>query len=211
MRLGCGGCLGSLALLAVCALLVGGAAGAARRALAKPDDATPPLTTAADGTRAQQKLFDVARGGRRGRTVTLSEAEVNALLARHLVEARGVRLGAPSARLLANDRVELTARLPLGQLLDEAGVGALADVLPSRWRERLVWVHVGARAHVEEGPRRQLRLDVENFAIGRQRLPARALRLLLDPGLVGLLRWPLPREVESVSVEAGRVVIRAAS
>lgn len=211
MRLGCGSCLGSVVALAVCALLVGGAAGAMLRMLARPDGASPPATTAADGTRAQQKLFDVARGGRRGRTVTLSEAEVNALLARHLVEARGVRLLAPSARLMGDDRLEVTTQIPLGQLLDDAGAAALAGLLPAGWRARPVWVHVGARAHVEDGARRQWSLDVEDFALGRQRLPARALRVLLDPGAVGLLRWPLPQDVEDVRIEPGRVVIRAAS
>ena len=66
-------------------------------------------------------------------------------------------------------------------------------------------------ARVSEGPRRQLRLDVESFAVGRQRLPARALRLLLDPAALGLLQWPLPEHVERVSIEPGRVVIRGAS
>src|SRR6185295_3399828 len=45
------------------------------------------IGTAADGRRAQQKIFDLAtKGGPRDRkaTLTLSEAELNALLTRHL-------------------------------------------------------------------------------------------------------------------------------
>jgi len=204
-------CLASVVVLAVAALAVGGAIGAASRALARPDRPEPPATSPADGAQAQLKLFDLARRGRPATTVTLTEAEVNALLARHLVEARGVRLGAPSARLVGDDRVQLTAHVPLQQLLDDAGVPALGSVLTPGWRARPVWLRVGAHVRVDERAARQLRLDVENFAVGRQRLPAAALRLLLDPAAVGLLRWSLPRDVDSVGVEPGRVVIRTAS
>jgi hypothetical protein len=181
------------------------------RALATPEEASPPTVTAADGARAQQKLFDLARGVYRGRSVALSEAEVNALLAHHLVEARGARVGAPGARLLAGNHVEVTAQLPLGQMLDDAGVPLVGDLLSARWRARPVWLRVGAHVHVEREPRRQLRLDVTDFTLGRQHLPARALQLLLDPAAVGLLRWALPRDIEDVTVEPGRLVIRVAS
>jgi len=208
---GCSGCLVAAVSLGIVALAVGGAVGAGTRMLAKPRAATLPPTTAADGARAQQKIFDVARASRLAQPVTLSEAEVNALLARHLVEARGVRLNTLGVRLIGGDRVELTGQAPLRQLLDEAGLAGVAGVLPARWLEHPMWVHVGARTHVSAGPRRQLSLDVEDFAVGRQRLPARSLRLLLDPAAVGLLRWPLPEHVHDVTIEPGRVVIRGAS
>jgi hypothetical protein len=204
------GCLQSVALLVIGALAVGAVVGATARALAGPEG-PPPVTTAADGARAQRKLFDLATGRARAGTVTFSEAEVNALLGRHLVEARGVRLGDPAARLLGDDRVLVTAHLPLQQLLDDAGVPGLGSVLTTRWRARPVWLRVAAHVRVDDGARRQLRLEVEHFALGRQRLPAAALRLLLDPAAVGLLRWPLPQDVDSVVIEPGRVVIRAAS
>ena len=101
--------------------------------------------------------------------------------------------------------------MSLQQLLDDAGVPGLGSVLTSGWRARPVWLRVGAHVRVDERAARQLRLDVEDFAVGRQRLPAAALRLLLDPAAVGLLRWPLPRDIDSVAVEPGRVVIRTAS
>jgi hypothetical protein len=209
MKAGCSGCLGGLVLLGVAALVIGGILGAGTRMLAAPGDALP-ATTAADGTRAQQKIFDLVRRPREG-PVTLSEAEINALLTRHLVEARGVRLSKLGARLVGDDRVQLFGQLPARQLLDEAGLGAVSTVLPAGWVERPLWVNVGARVSVESGRGRQLRLDVEDFALGRQRLPSRLLRLVLDPAAIGLLRWPLPEHVERVSVEPGRVVIRSAS
>jgi hypothetical protein len=211
MKAGCSGCLGVIVLLALIALVVGGAVGAGVRMLAKPDAATLPPTTAADGSRAQQKLFDLGRRARLAQPVVLSEAEVNALLARHLVEARGVRLNTMGARLVGGDRVELTGQAPLRQFLEEAGLQALGRVLPARWLDHPLWVHVGARVRVSGEPRRQLSLDVEDFAVGRQRLPGSALRVLLDPAAVGLLRWPLPEHVESVTIESGRVVIQGAS
>jgi len=141
----------------------------------------------------------------------LTEAEINALLARHLVEARGVRLAAPRARLIGGDRFVLHAQSPLRQLLDEASLGAVAGMLPQSWQARAVALRVGARVRVADGPRRQLRVDVDEFAVGRQRLPAPALRLLVDPAAVGLLQWTLPDHVEHVGIEPDRVVIQTAS
>ena len=94
MRLGCSGCLVAVVLLAVAIVAVGGAIGAGRRVLATPDVAGLPTPTAADGSRAQRKVFDLVRHTRNPRPVTLTEAEVNALLMHHLVEARGVRIAA---------------------------------------------------------------------------------------------------------------------
>jgi hypothetical protein len=165
-----------------------------------------PATTQADGARAQRKLFDLGRP-RTGETV-FTEAEINALLARHLVEARGVRLAAPSVQLIGEDRFVVRAQSPLRQLLEEAGLGVAADILPSRWATRPVWLRVGARTRIEDGPRRQLRIDVDEFAVGRQRLPAPALRLLLDPAAVGLLQWTLPEHVQNVGIEPERVVVQ---
>jgi hypothetical protein len=210
MRLGCSGCLGAVLGLALVAALVGGTVGAAIRMLGKTDISAP-ATTAADGSRAQRKLFDLARRTRAGESVVFTEAEVNALLARHLVEARGIRLSSPSARLTGGDRFVLHVQTPLRQLLDEVSLGAVAEMLPQRWQDRPVWLRIGARIRVEEGARRQLRVSVDEFAVGRQRLPAPALRLLLDPAAVGLLQWSLPEHVEHVGIEPDRVIIQTAS
>lgn len=210
MRMGCSGCLGAVVALALLALLIGGTVGAAVRMLAEPD-ASVPVTTAADGARAQRKLFELGRQTKRAETIVLTETEVNALLARHVVEARGVRLASPSVELIGGDRFVVRAWSPLRQLLDEAALGALTNVLPARWQARPVWLRVGARLRVEDGARRQLRVDVDGFAVGRQRLPAPALRLLLDPAAIGLLQWTLPDHVERVGIEPDRVVIQTAS
>ncbi len=210
MRLGCSGCLGTVVGLALVAVVVGGAVGAAVRMLADPHVPIPE-TTQADGSRAQRKLFELGRQGRRGEPVILTEGEINALLARHLVEARGLRLAAPSARLIGGDRFVLYVQSPLRQLLDEASLGSVANLLPGSWQGRPVWLRIGAHVRVDDDrPRRQLRVNVDEFSIGRQRLPTPALRLLLDPAAVGLLQWTLPEYVERVGVEPGRLVIQTA-
>jgi hypothetical protein len=210
MKGGCSGCLGTLVALGVAALIVGGLVGATIRMITPPSGGDP-VTTAADGTRAQRKLFDLARESRRGETITLTEGELNALLARHLVDARGLRMGGLSARLVGGDRLELHGRSSVGAILEEASLGAAAAVLPASWQARPVRLHVGARVRIDAGPPRQLRMDVDEFAVGRQRLPVFTLRLLVDPATVSLLRWRLPDHVEQVSVEPGRVIIRTAS
>ncbi|HEU4370244.1 MAG TPA: hypothetical protein VFV05_18635 [Methylomirabilota bacterium] len=197
-------------VVALSSLLLAGLVGATVRMLAATDG--PDTTaTAADGARAQQKLFDLARHARRGETVTFTEAEVNALLARHLAEVRGVRLSGLSARLIGGDRIELHARSPLGQILEEAALNLVSDVLPASWRARPVRLRLGARLRTDDGSARQLRIEVDEFALGHQRLPTLALRVLVDPAALGLLRLRLPDHVRRVGIEPGRVVIRTAS
>ena len=207
MRLGCAGCVSTLVGLALVLLILGATVGVGARLLGQPS--VPRIvTTAADGSRAQQKLLELTRR-RRGpvETVIITEPEVNALLARHLVEARGIQLGAPSARLLGGNRLELAGYRPLGRILEDISLSAVSSVLPVRWRDRPVWFRVGAHVRVEEQPPRHLRLDVDALVVGRQRVPALVLRLLLDPGALGLLRWALPPHIESVTIEPGRAII----
>jgi len=206
MKLGCSGCLGFLVLLGLASLLLWGAVAAGARVLATPDLAVVAFSPG-DGARAQQKLFVLARASRRTETVTLSEAEVNALLTRHLVEARGIRLVAPRARLIGRDRFLLDSQRPLHSLLDELSMGVLADALPERWRTRLLWIHLGGRVHTDRD-RDQLRIEIDEFAVGRQRLPVTLVRLVLDPASLGLLRWPLPAHIDHVWIEPGRLVFR---
>ena len=211
MKLGCAGCLSTLVGLTLVALVLGVTVGVGSRLLGQPA-ISPAVTTAADGSRAQQKLFELTRR-RRGaaETVIITEPELNALLTRHLVEARGVQLGAPSARLLGADRLEVMGSRPLGRILEELSLGSVGSLLPASWLERPIWLRVGAHIRVEERPPRHLRLDVDALVVGRQRVPALALRLLMDPGGVGLLRWPLPSHIESVTIEPGRAIIKTTS
>jgi hypothetical protein len=209
MRLGCG-CLIGVILIVV---LVGGAGWVTYQALQEP--ALPRITTtAADSQRAQEKIYSiVARSGPRGRPVALSEPEVNAFLDRNLVEAADVPLSELRVDLSQPERLRIAGRTTLGALLTEPPLSAVRDVVPSSWLTRTVWLQLAATPRIEKtnGRRRYLRLDVREFAVGRQRLPALPVRLMLEPGTVRLLRWPVPETIEEIRIEPGRVVVRPAS
>ncbi|OGK98955.1 MAG: hypothetical protein A3E31_08350 [Candidatus Rokubacteria bacterium RIFCSPHIGHO2_12_FULL_73_22] len=211
MRLGCLGCLTFLALLAA---VVGGVWIGART-LQEPALATAE-TSAADGVRAQQKILEIAHGKTEstGRVV-LTEREVNAFLARHLAGAADLPLTGIAVRLRGDGVVEFTGRLPLRRVVGAPLLSTLAGLAPAGWLERPVWLHVGARPRIEppatRGGRRHLYLDVERFAVGRQRLPVALLKLSLDPVALRILAWPLPDGIGWVTIEAGQAVLRPAS
>src|ERR1051325_4940605 len=133
-----------------------------------PDFAGGPVT-AADGLRAQQKIFDVIRraGSGRPHNVTLSERELNAFLGRHLSETADLPLRHLAVRLPSDAHAEIAGQLPLRQILGVAPFSALTGVLPAAWLEREVWLGIRARVTLERGEaareRRYLRLDVERF------------------------------------------------
>lgn len=171
--------------------------------------------TAAEGARAQQKIFDLARGRARAEPVVLTERELNALFSRHLAEMADAPLTSVGVRLRGDGVAEVRARLPLRHLTEEPPWSVIAQIAPAAWLERPVWLRVTVRPRVEApaapSRRRHLRLDVQGLAVGRQRLPAVLLRLVLPPTTLRMLRWPLPDGVGAVTIEAGRAVIRPAS
>ncbi len=216
MRLGCLGCLTLLVILA----LVGSTAWLVIQTLQEPEVVPIAAATVADGVRAQQKIFEVVRrGAQRGdkdaEPVVLTERELNAFLSRHLAEIAELPFTDIGLRLPGGGIAEFRARLELRHLMTEPPLPALARALPASWLQRRIWLDVRVRARLEPGvarrERRYLRLGVTEFAVGRQRLPTMLLRLLLNPAALRMLRWPVSGGIEAVTIEAGRVVIRAAS
>jgi len=140
--------------------------------------------------------------------VTLSEREVNAFLARH-VAGDELPLDEMGVRLIGEGVVELTGRLPRRALGGEF-LGSLLHLLPHRWAPSALWVrlrgHVRLESGTARGDRRHLRLDIEQFSIGRRRLPAAMFAML--PGGSGLraIRWSVPVAVESLTVEPSRLI-----
>lgn len=215
MRLGCGGCLGSLLALALAVTALGGLMWGIQQAV------TPPESVRADGrqsdaeaarearVRAERKLLELlARRGRGPRTpVFLSEAELEALLAARLGELGDLPIAAVALRLPGEGVVDLAVSLPLRVLLAETVPRAVLGVVPEAWVDRPVWLRLRGRAQVEAGggSRRYLRLVVDRTGIGRLPLPAFAPRLLLPPSALRLLRWPIPEALEELRVEAGRI------
>lgn len=166
-------------------------------------------TTAEDAARAQQKLFRVARGGARD-PVVVSEAEINAFVSRN-VDRGDLPFDDPLILLRDGDGVEIVGQLPLGRLLAESPLGILSGFLPERWSSRPVWIQLDTRVEFERAPRRQLRLDVRRVAVGQQRLPAIALRVLFEPARLRFIRVPLPDAVADVRIQNGRAIIRPTS
>jgi hypothetical protein len=210
LRLGCSGCLTVLILIA----LVAGGAWAGFQVLRTPDFVDAQLA-AADGVRAQQKIFELIRrsGSGRPHTATLTERELNAFLGRHLGATADLPFRRLAVRLPADGQADVAGLVPVRHLLGVAPLSALLRVLPASWLDHGIWLAARTRVTLEGDARdrRHLRLDVERFWVGRLRLPELAMRVLLDPGVLRLLRAPMPDAIDGVRVEPGRLVIQAAS
>jgi hypothetical protein len=117
---------------------------------------------------------------------------------------------AATVRLLGEGRVEFKGRLALRDLLPRP-----VQILPDPWLDRVVWLRLRARASLEveatRGHRRYLRLDIERYEVGRQRLPGTVVRPLLSRAVLDLRRWPLPDAVEAITIESQKVVVKIAS
>jgi hypothetical protein len=196
-------------------LLIAAVGGGVWVGLFQEPDLPATAPTAAEGARAQQKIFDLARGRTRAEPVVLTERELNAFLSRHLAEMADAPLTSVGVRLAGDGVAEFRARLPLRYLTEEPPWSVIATIAPAAWLERPIWLRVTTRPRVEApaapSRRRHLRLAVEGFAVGRQRLPAVLLRLVLPPTMLRVLRWPLPDGVGAITIEAGQAVIRPAS
>ena len=209
MRLGCA--LLVAALIGACGLFAG-SVWIGPRLFQEPEIAAA-AGTAEDGIRCQQKMFQIATGGRvKGgptRPVALSEPELNAFFSRHLVEAARIPLGAVSVRLVGDGVVELKGQVPLRRAL------AIPDLLSIRRLEQPVWIHLVARASLEvdaaRKQRRYLRLDIERLALGRQPIPGVLTRLVVNSAILNQLRWRLPDTVDAITVEPRVILIRTAS
>jgi len=193
-----------LGLLAVIGTSVWGTS----RALEDPA-LIPPRPTAEDAAHAQQKLVRLIRGSAT-EPIVLSEAELNAFISRNL-DARDLPFDRPIVFLRDDNSVDILGQVPLGRLLAESPFRAAAELVPRRWTSRPMWLQVRAHTQFEPRPRGQLRLDVRRVAIGQQRVPALALRVMLDPARLRFLRMPLPNTVADVRIQTGRIVIRPTS
>lgn len=186
---------------------VGASVWGASRALQDPR--VPDIVaTPEDAARAQQKLWRVVRGGAKD-PIVLSEAEVNAFVARNL-DPNDLPFPDPLIFLREGD-VEVVGQVPLGRLLAESPLALPAALLPERWTARPVWLQVAARAQFQRAPRRQVRLAVRRVTIGEQRLPAVVLRMLFEPARLQFVRVTMPDTVADVRIENGRAVIRPTS
>jgi hypothetical protein len=219
VRIGCLGCLSWLVLAAVALGLAAGGYWLVSGTLLEP----PQVSGSAPGSPRQAELAlerafraqVAARGlGGSGRrhpvTVALGEADVAAVLAKHLPSASEMPLAVRSLALTA-ERFELVVQLPARALVAPWFPRVLMALLPGPWRDRPVWVRLQGAVRVESGAmsrRPYLRTEPTGFWLGRRRLPTGVLRLVLSPASLGLLQWPLPPQVEDVRLEPGRLLVR---
>jgi hypothetical protein len=222
MRLGCGGCLGTLLFLAILGGGTVAALWATSRAIAPPDPA-PIQGTEEEGFRAQQKIFAIVRGPqgtkprseRVPRDYVLSEAEINAFLSRHLGAVAGVPFDRLAVRLVGDGIIEVLGRVPLRRALGEKVAGWM-DYLPGSWMTAVVTVRLRGPLRVETetspGQPRALRLEVTDAYVGQQRVPVTAVDWMLGPdGRRLFTRLRLPASVEGVTIERQRAVVRTSS
>ncbi len=190
------------------------------RVVAAPGRA-PVVGTEEDGFRAQQTLFELVRRGatrrppgqRARRDYVLSEAELNAFLARHLGRVTGLSLTDLAVGLVGSGIIEVRGRLEMSEVAGESG-SALLEYLPESWRKAgaILTLRGPLRLETEtaRGQAKALRFDTAEAYVGRQRVPVLAVERLVAAG-EQLSRWSVPNSVSAVIVEPGRVVIQTDS
>jgi hypothetical protein len=188
-------------ILAVVALtLAGSVAVLTGRLLAWPDAAAPLPPDPAAGHRFQsviaQLLLRESGLSSRDDPLTLTAADVNAFLAGH-VEVKDPPVWPVRVRL-AVERLELGGATTLGTLL-RRGLGICTGALG----EYPLWIAISGEVTVNRGRAQFL---AHGAMIGHQPVPVAVLWRLVG-GRPPALTWRMPRVVERVSVEAGRVVI----
>jgi hypothetical protein len=176
------------------------------RMLAGPDDAGGPAADPGAGVRVQsvlaQLLLREAGLSARQDPLALTAAEVNAFLAEH-VQVRDAPVWPVRVRIGA-DGVELSGVTMLGRLVS-AALGSWAEAtLPGSIVGQPVWVAVRGQVEVDSGGRAEFRAN--SGVMGRQTIPMALLWWALG-GRPSALAWRMPRVVERVESEPGRLVI----
>jgi hypothetical protein len=177
-------------------------------------DAAYEIGNAADGRRAQQKLFELSgkpassRRDQKSVTVTLFEREINAFLVRHLSGESPLAEG--SVHLVGNGTVEVAGHVPIRAVLGDA-VGWWAKAFPQRWATQPVWLRLRGPLRLEAGTARpglrRLRIEVESFWVGSRRVPAAIMTILPEGPALRATRWAVSGTVDSVVVEPGRLTV----
>jgi hypothetical protein len=214
MRFGCFGCL--VLLVAILVVIVAAAGFLFLSGnMATAPDVQPSRFTRSDGFSAQRKLYELVlrESGRSTRTdpVILSEAEVNAFLANHLAEAADLPFS-PLVVRFAGGQLELKGQTVLRHLLQGPPFPQFMRYVPAERLDQPVWVTVRGRFVIEhpraKTGRTYARVDVSEFALGKQPVGKWLLWLMLGQTGSKLLRFQVPSVVDSVQIEERRALIR---
>jgi hypothetical protein len=171
-----------------------------RAATGDPDDPSPTVAPPAPA------------GTGRSTRIVLSESDVRALVSEHVSRALQIPVSGVRAGLPGEGVIEVAIRVQALAVVDRAAP-ALVKALPSGWLERRLWLKLALRPNVDtegRGRRRRVQFNVEEFGIGSRRLPVTALRALFGAS-VDSLGWPLPRGIDDVIVERGRLILSGGS
>jgi hypothetical protein len=215
MRIGCVGCLLVILIVVIFGVAAAGAVFFSANIFDEPEVQVTPFTTS-DGYRAQQKLYEIVlRDGQRSTRVdpiAFTERELNAFLARHLIDSADLSFSPISVVLLPDNTIEFRGRTLLRNLMQGVPFAQLAPYLPKGRGDQAVWVRVRGQLRLERGTVRREReygrLDVTEFALGTQPIGAWVLKFMLGRSAQNLFRWPVPSVVQSIAVEDGRLVVR---
>ena len=212
VRLGCFGCfvlvVGGLALV----VLAGGAVFLSSNIFGTPE--VPPVAfSRSDGYSAQQKLFEIVQrqAGHSSRKdpISLTEAEANAFLSRHLDE--GTVPLSPVVVRFKGDQFVVRGQTALRNLIQSPPFSWALPYLTSRYLNQPVWVSVEGRITIAgrgESTGRSADVTVSDFALGRQPISPFLLYALMGPSGGGLFHFRVPGVIESVEIQGGRAVIR---
>jgi hypothetical protein len=132
----------------------------------------------------------------------LTDGEVNAFLEHH-VQLRDAPVW-PVHVVTARDRVELSGVTTVSRLVTSGLGPRVAGVVPRALQARPVWVAVRGTVVIGPGGRAEFRTD--SGVIGRQAVPIALFWRLLG-GRPSGLAWRMPRVVERIDSEPGRLVI----
>lgn len=214
MRFGCFGCL--ILIVAVLVVVVAAAGFLFLSGnMATAPDVQPTRFTRADGFSAQRKLYELVlrESGRSTRTdpVILSEAEVNAFLANHLAESADLPFS-PLIVRFSGGQLELKGQTILRHLLQGPPFPQFMRYIPAERLDQPVWVTVRGRFVIEhprtKTGRTYARVDVTEFALGKQPVGKWLLWLMLGQTGSKLLRFQVPAVVDSVQIDERRAMIR---
>jgi len=209
MKMGCFGCLALIVLILVIVVVGLGVIFLSTNIFTAPE-LRPVAFTKNDGYSAQQKLFEVGlrQSGRSNRKdpITITEAEANAFLSRHL-EKSGLLLS-PIAVRFTKGEILVQGQTTFRNLLKGPPFAQIAPYLPTAKLNEPVWVTLQGRIKVDgTGASRHGTVEIREFALGKQQLSAILLTMLMGPSGGGLLEWPMPAVVEDVLVGEGQLTI----
>src|SRR5678815_272619 len=206
---GCFGCVAVIVVILVIAVVGLGVIFLSTNIFG-PLELKPISFTKNDGYSAQQKLFEVAlrQSGRSSRRdpITITEAEANAFLSRHL-EQSGLPFSPIVVRFVKGE-VLAQGQTAFRNLLKGPPFAQIAPYLSTKRLDEPVWVTVRGQIKIEgTGNSRHGSVEVTQFALGKQSLGSILLLVLMGPSGGGLLQWPVPAVVEQVRVGEGQLSI----